>query len=145
MGNILRTAEFFGVKGVILPTRNTCPLSSTVAFNSSGAVDNLSLYKATDIPIMLKEANSAGWMTLATGNGANVKDIGEIVNASDKIMLVLGNEGFGIRSRILKICQNSVRIEGGDTLVDSLNVSNACGILLYHISKTMRENRYSDF
>ena len=50
-------------------------------------------------------------------------------------ILVLGNEGHGIRTNILNRCQYLVRIgeSSPDSEVDSLNVSVSGGILLHHI------------
>ena len=56
-------------------------------------------------------------------------------------ILVLGNEGSGVRSGILKKCTHLVKVSGvpmgnfDDSSVDSLNVSVSGGILLYNILK----------
>jgi tRNA G18 (ribose-2'-O)-methylase SpoU len=56
-------------------------------------------------------------------------------------ILVLGNEGRGMRPDILKKCSHLVKINGhlstndNEFNVDSLNVSVSGGILLYHILK----------
>ena len=50
-------------------------------------------------------------------------------------ILVLGNEGHGIRTNILRKCTHLVRIDGGsEGGVDSLNVSVTGGIMLHHLS-----------
>ena len=41
LGAIIRTAEFFQVSGLILPSKSTAPLTSTVVKASSGATDFL--------------------------------------------------------------------------------------------------------
>ena len=52
-------------------------------------------------------------------------------------ILVLGNEGHGIRHNILKRCNVLVKIKGAEnskfSVVDSLNVSVSGGIMLNHI------------
>lgn len=57
-------------------------------------------------------------------------------------VLVLGNEGHGIRTNILRRCDHLVKIskivstegvEGTEEGVDSLNVSVSGGILLHHL------------
>jgi 21S rRNA (GM2251-2'-O)-methyltransferase len=56
-------------------------------------------------------------------------------------ILVLGNEGSGVRPVILQKCSHLVKINGdlstndSEFNVDSLNVSVSGGILLYHILK----------
>ncbi len=59
-------------------------------------------------------------------------------------IVVLGNEGHGIRTNILRRCQHLVRIGDapvsasaeGESGVDSLNVSVTGGIILHHIMQS---------
>lgn len=60
-------------------------------------------------------------------------------------ILVLGNEGHGVRTNILRRCTHLVKIAGmtgGETesQVDSLNVSVTGGILLHHILKAKKQS-----
>lgn len=50
-------------------------------------------------------------------------------------VLVLGNEGHGLRHLVMKSCTEFVRIPGttNDSDLDSLNVSVSCGILLWQL------------
>ena len=60
-------------------------------------------------------------------------------------LLVMGNEGRGLRTNVLRCCDIIVQIEGGkglnaggfeegdDEVLDSLNVSVAGGILLHRL------------
>ena len=57
-------------------------------------------------------------------------------------ILVLGNEGSGVRASVLKICTHLVKVDrapcaaGNEELsMDSLNVSATGGIVLYHFLK----------
>lgn len=57
-------------------------------------------------------------------------------------ILVLGNEGSGVRPSVLKTCTHLVKVIGAPNTsescglsVDSLNVSVTGGILLHHILK----------
>lgn len=58
-------------------------------------------------------------------------------------ILVLGNEGHGIRTNVLRRCTSLVKIASGSGSepkgdVDSLNVSVTGGILLHHIMQAKR-------
>jgi tRNA G18 (ribose-2'-O)-methylase SpoU len=71
--------------------------------------------------------------TALTKDAISVNDI-----SRDKpVVLVLGSEGQGIRSMVLKQCTQTVKIVGGaetgfdEQGLDSLNVSVSGGILLY--------------
>ncbi|KAI7838104.1 hypothetical protein COHA_008112 [Chlorella ohadii] len=48
----------------------------------------------------------------------------------------MGNEGYGLRGAVRRLCDATLQIEdspGRHTLVDSLNVSVATGILLHRL------------
>ena len=55
-------------------------------------------------------------------------------NFNLKTVLILGSEGKGINKSTLKIIDKKVSIPMKGT-IKSLNVSVACGISLYHISR----------
>ena len=66
----------------------------------------------------------------------------DIVPFTAPTILVLGNEGSGVRPSLLRKCTHLVKIDGiecnsgsDEAFVDSLNVSVSGGILLYHILK----------
>lgn len=61
-------------------------------------------------------------------------------------ILVLGNEGSGVRPSVLQKCTHLVKISGiqyldfsSEASVDSLNVSVSGGLILYHILKGKRK------
>lgn len=55
-------------------------------------------------------------------------------------ILVMGSEGYGLRTNVKRACSTLTRIVAADTLerhvVDSLNVSVATGILLHNLSRS---------
>jgi 21S rRNA (GM2251-2'-O)-methyltransferase len=57
-------------------------------------------------------------------------------------ILVLGNEGSGVRGSVLKVCTHLVKVDRAtgaadneELSVDSLNVSTTGGIVLHHFLK----------
>ncbi|CEL99654.1 unnamed protein product [Vitrella brassicaformis CCMP3155] len=82
--------------------------------------------------------------------GVSVVGVDEVswgkLDDSRPVLLVLGNEGSGVRRSVLGCCDTLVEIRGapllhrgdgggggGGVLLDSLNVGVACGILLHHL------------
>lgn len=59
------------------------------------------------------------------------------VTLDQPTVLVVGSEGFGLRTNVRRSCQQLVRVEmdlpPGERVVDSLNVSVATGILLHQL------------
>ena len=63
-------------------------------------------------------------------NGINLKDI----NQSDKICIILGNEGSGIKPSLTKYIDKSINIEINKDC-ESLNVGVAGSIIMYELNK----------
>ena len=84
------------------------------------------------------------------GGGKLVSVGGKLVSVAKPSVVVVGNEGAGLRTNVRRACNRAVRIEGGgggptgvgdgDT-VDSLNVSVAAGILLHSMLSSSRARR----
>ncbi|MDH3004452.1 MAG: 23S rRNA (guanosine(2251)-2'-O)-methyltransferase RlmB, partial [Candidatus Shikimatogenerans sp. JK-2022] len=58
-------------------------------------------------------------------------------NKNESIALILGNEETGIPNNILKISKYKFYIPINKNNISSLNVSVACGIILYEINKSI--------
>ena len=48
-------------------------------------------------------------------------------------LFVVGSEGKGMKESIAKLCSEQISIPGGDSFVDSLNLSVAVGIVLSNL------------
>jgi tRNA G18 (ribose-2'-O)-methylase SpoU len=101
-----------------------------VAKASSGALDLFpSLYVTNNLARFLTGSQEFGWKVYGTELRRASSKFDEDTSGPGSI-LVMGNEGKGVRKAISKICNRHVIIPGGDEYVDSLNVSVATGILL---------------
>ena len=137
LGALLRTAAFLGIAGVLMSSKNTAPLSPTVSKASSGALETMTnIYAVKNLPAVLRRAEEdGGFRILGTSlSGPVVKDLRD-VSTGIPTVLVLGNEGTGLRTNVLRACTGGVvRIEGGQNeFLDSLNVSVAGGIALHYL------------
>ncbi|KAG2208552.1 RNA methyltransferase, TrmH family, group 3 [Mucor mucedo] len=138
LGSILRTAHFFGVDGVLLCSKNSAPLSPAVSKVSSGAIEMMDIYSTPNLVKFLKESNENGWQIIGAAGDANpsinLTQFRE--NTSEKpVILVLGNEGTGLRTNVKNGCQSFVSIPNAckdkfHGAVDSLNVGVAAGVLI---------------
>jgi TrmH family RNA methyltransferase len=129
LGTIIRTADWFGVKQII------CSLTTVDVFNpkviaaSMGSFTRVEmLYE--DLEKVLFDFKSKKYQIYgAYMNGENLKTI----NATEKLVLIMGNEANGISEKYLPFIDKKISIEGkGNT--ESLNVSIACAIILYQIT-----------
>lgn len=139
LGALLRSSLFLGVDGVLVSAKNSCPLTPAVSKASAGAMEVMTVHAARNLPRTLEAAKEAGWQVA----GAALKDSvePEALAPTEPTILVLGSEGHGLRTNVLRACSALVRIPRGESAaaagdamdVDSLNVSVAGGILLYSL------------
>eukprot|EP01041_Mallomonas_annulata_P002969 gene2969-5828_t len=134
LGALLRTCHFLACDGVVVCAKNSAPLSPSVSKASAGAMELMEISSTTNMMRFLDESNKNGWQVIGTALDETSIDIKDIPLTKPTIV-VLGNEGHGIRTNILKRCDVLVRItgQGDESAVDSLNVSVTGGILLHSI------------
>ncbi|MDR1831406.1 MAG: 23S rRNA (guanosine(2251)-2'-O)-methyltransferase RlmB [Fusobacteriaceae bacterium] len=132
LGAIIRSAEVFGVGGIILPERNAARISETVVKTSTGAIEHVPICKVINISLALDRLKTLGfWIYGAEGSAG--RDFSEEPYA-DRAVLVLGNEGRGIRKKVREHCDVLVKIPMYGK-INSLNVSVACGVILSGIAR----------
>lgn len=134
-GALVRTCHFLGVDGIIVCLKNSAPASPTVSKASSGALESTNIYSTSNMVKFLDESVKNGWQVVGTALEGNVIKLNDLPLDKPTIV-VLGNEGHGIRTNVLMKCTQLVRI--GDAVtkssdVDSLNVSVTGGIILHHV------------
>jgi 21S rRNA (GM2251-2'-O)-methyltransferase len=143
LGALLRTAYFLGCDRVVVSEKNTAPLSGVVSKASAGAMELIQVSAVKNMVSFLLDAKNQGWTVVGTESRSSGAVVMEKVPREKPIILLLGNEGHGIRTNLLRQCDHLVTVErAGNSdnaeedhhrpLVDSLNVSVAGGILLHH-------------
>ena len=153
LGAVLRSAHFLGVAGVVVCAKNSAPLSPVVSKASSGALERMDVRSVGVMPRFLRRCAEEGWDVFGADNAPDAEDV-TTVSVAKPSVIVVGNEGAGLRTNVRRACNRAVRIEGGgggptagvgegsdgDT-VDSLNVSVAAGILLHSMLSSSRARR----
>jgi 23S rRNA (guanosine2251-2'-O)-methyltransferase len=132
-GAILRSADAFGFRAVIVQSRHSPPESGVLAKAASGALDLIARIEVVNISRALEEIGRAGiWRIALTDDGE--EEISDAAS-SGEMALVLGAEGTGLRRLVRERCDASACIAMlGST--PSLNVSNAAAIAFYEISRS---------
>ncbi len=130
MGTILRTAEALGADGVIL-SDDCCDIySPKVVRGSMGAVFRVPVIIADDFTAYIKKLTESGVCTYAS-TPRNAQDIKDMSFENGGVMLI-GNEGSGLRPETIAACAESVRINMKGR-AESLNAAAAAAILLYSL------------
>ncbi|MGD9510362.1 MAG: 23S rRNA (guanosine(2251)-2'-O)-methyltransferase RlmB [Geminicoccaceae bacterium] len=132
LGAMLRTAAALGVEGVILPQRRSAELGGSCAKAASGALDLVPIVEVVNLARSLAELKRRGYWIVgldAAGPAAL-----ETLDLPERVVLVLGSEGEGLRRLVLDACDHVARLEI-DVRMESLNVSVAAGIALYLLAR----------
>lgn len=129
-GAILRTAECTGVDGVIIQKKGGAPVSGDTVKTSAGAIFNIPICKVDHIKDAIYYLQGSGVTTIA----ATEKTQDTIYNLELNVpmAIVMGSEGLGVSKSVLSIVDKkaSLPLLG---VINSLNVSVACGALLYEV------------
>ena len=129
-GAILRTADAAGVHGVIIPKRRSVSLNSTVAKTSAGAMEYVKVAQVTNVAQTLKKLHELDLKIV--GSDMDGENIFSDVDLSGGIVLVIGNEGKGIRRLTKENCDLILKIPMVGK-INSLNASVAGAVLMYEI------------
>ena len=129
LGAIARTAAFFGVENIIIPSHPQAALPGEAAFRvSEGGLEQVTVWLVPDLAALAKQLAKAGYdVAGAAARGGNL-----IAQAgpAKPVALVLGNEEHGLSPEMERACTRLVTISGSGR-VESLNVSVAGAVLIY--------------
>ncbi len=127
VGAVLRSADQLGAAAVIVPERRAAGDTDTVHRVSAGAASYVPLVRVTNTAAAVGSLKRAGfWIYGADLDGLPLPQ----ATFPEKVCIALGSEGKGLRPGLRKACDQILTIPSRGH-VDSLNVSVACGILLY--------------
>lgn len=134
VGALLRSAHFLGADGVVVCRRNSAALSPVVSKASAGALEVMTVWGVASMPRFLRKARGEGWRVIGMGVEEGAVDAKGVV-LEGGTLVVLGSEGKGLRKLVKEECDVVVKIRGngGDSQVDSLNVSVAGAVALYQL------------
>ncbi|MCX8514567.1 MAG: hypothetical protein RL017_70 [Pseudomonadota bacterium] len=138
-GAIIRSAECFGVKAIIIPKNNSANINNTTVFKaSSGAVNYLPVITVNNLTQTIKTLKEHEFWVAGTSLASGSQSLYEF-KFSGKLVWVMGSEGHGISHLVAENCDYLVNIPIiGKT--QSLNVAVATGIILAHYSKIINNS-----
>ena len=130
LGAILRSAEFFGAAGAFWARDRSAPLSPVAVRASAGASERLPVSQVTNLSRALALCSQHDVWTVGTvvEGGQPLREVARD-GLPDRLVLVLGSEGAGLRRLTRDRCDYLVSIDGGGS-GGSLNVSAAAAVAL---------------
>ena len=131
LGAIMRSAQAFGVTGVITTSRNSANENGVLARAASGALVHVPLIRVVNLARAIEQIRYQGFFVagLAGDGDTEVSSLGR----QKHLAIILGAEGSGLRRLSRVHCDTLVRINI-DNNSESLNVSNAAAVALYAAS-----------
>lgn len=130
MGAIIRTAACTGVNGIILPAQGSAPITGDTVKTSAGGVFKVPLCKVAHIKDAVYHLQAEGIQVIAATEKA--RDQLFDMDLNGPIAVVMGSEDRGVNPSVLKIVDRQLRLPMYGE-IGSLNVSVACGVVLYEI------------
>ena len=130
VGAILRSAEAFGARAVISPSRHSPPETGALAKSASGALERVPYIRIGNLATELTLLRNMGYAVIGL-DAQGPLSLSETLHAhaSRPLALVLGSEGVGLRALTKASCDCLANISA--VLAGSINVSNAAAISLY--------------
>lgn len=130
VGAILRSAEIFGFRSVLLASKGVPDIYPSVVKVSAGATEFLDIAKDHSANNYARKAVEQGFEVVALDAKGTI-DVRELRDAGiGKLLLVIGGENKSVGQFILNLAHYVARIEQHGR-VNSLNASVAAGIAMF--------------
>ena len=138
-GQIIRTVECAGIKGIIYSKHHSVSLTETALQVSQGAFVNMKFFEVTNIRNELKKLKENNFWVVGLENSVNAS-LWHSIDYSDKIVIVVGSEGNGVRKKVLETCDfiATIPMQG---ITNSLNVSAATSVIAFEILRQRLEKK----
>ncbi|MET3790317.1 TrmH family RNA methyltransferase [Aquamicrobium terrae] len=128
VGAILRSAVAFGAGALITTARHSPAESGVLAKSASGALEHIDHIEVRNLAEALQTLHEMGFQSIGLDSEGPAEL--EKTFSGDRIALVLGAEGKGLRQKTRETVSALARLDMPGA-IRSLNVSNAAAVALY--------------
>ena len=135
-GAILRTAACCGVHGIIVPKSGSAPVNADTIKTSAGGIFHVPICKVDHLKDALFYLQGSEVAIFAATEKAE-NNIYQ-ANFNQPMALIMGSEDRGINPTLLKVIEHKVKLPMTGKIA-SLNVSVACGAILYEVITQRQE------
>ena len=130
IGRIIENCYLFGFDSVIL-TKNSADIYNPKCLKAAGeAIYHVNIMRG-DIEKEIIKLKKKDFKVYATGLKSYSLEMYEVTK-SEKMAIILGNEGSGVKEETMNISDDIIKIDMHN--IDSLNVAMAGAILMYRFS-----------
>ena len=139
LGTLIRTADWFGLRGIWVCPHTVDPFNPKVIQASMGALFRVSVW-TREIPELVGTLQSAGVDTHGLDmEGTGIWDVEGMPTQSNKWCGILGSESHGLSEAARTACSGRLHIPGSGGS-ESLNAAMAAGMVLADWSRRAGEN-----
>jgi 23S rRNA (guanosine2251-2'-O)-methyltransferase len=132
VGAIIRSSAAFGVGAVITTERSSSPESATIIKTSAGTFETMPYIRGGNLNDIINQLKEANFHVIGLDGDAEI-DIKVAASGAEKLALVIGAEGKGLRHLVKQNCDVVAKINIANS-VESLNASVAAAIALFALS-----------
>jgi 23S rRNA (guanosine2251-2'-O)-methyltransferase len=128
VGAIIRSACVFDVAGMILQKKHAPELTGVLAKTACGGIEHVPVAYETNLTRSLETLQENGYFAIGLDEGGTLP-VSQLPDYQ-KLVMVLGAEGPGLRRLVKEQCDALVSLPTGGP-ISSLNVSNAAAVALF--------------
>lgn len=132
IGAIMRSAAAFDARAVIVQERHSPPITGAMAKAAAGSLELVPLIRVVNIARALTDLKDQHFFCVGLAGEAEqpLRHVGDF----ERVALVMGAEGAGLRPLVAKSCDVLAHIAIHQQM-ESLNVSVAAAIAMYEIQR----------
>ncbi|MGV0036027.1 MAG: TrmH family RNA methyltransferase [Candidatus Azotimanducaceae bacterium WSBS_2022_MAG_OTU7] len=129
LGMIIRSVAASPMAGLLLPRKGCAKIDPLVHKASAGTLIKSCIYHCPTIESGLQSLRAKGYQIIGLTGGVS-RSLGDMGNAGEKVVFVLGNETTGISEPVLAFCDElaCIPLESG---VESINVAMAATLVAF--------------
>lgn len=133
LGTIFRTCDALKVENIVILGNGCDVYNPKVLRGSMGSVFRLNIFEFKNSLELINKLKENGFKIYATTPRSDACFVNNI-DFDEKSAIIFGNEGNGLTQELIDICDKKIKIPMNSN-AESLNVSVACGILIWEMTK----------
>ena len=137
VGSIFRTADAFLIEKIYLCGITATPPNKEILKTALGAQETVNWQHIQDATTLVKSLKQSGNYIFAIEQTKKATALNEFELPQNKLVLIFGNEVFGVNQQLIDLCDESIEIPQFGTK-HSLNISVSTGIVMWELWNKMK-------
>ena len=138
VGSIFRTADAFIVEKIYLCGITATPPNKEILKTALGAQETVDWQYHKDTSALVKTLKHSNNYIVAVEQTENATALNNFHRPKNKIILIFGNEVFGVNQQVIDLCDECIEIPQFGTK-HSLNISVSAGMVIWELWNQMGE------